>query len=51
MTEDSTPPVMPDANGYYPVPIPGQWVEVNGPLPRVFFRPAVNHYLQTKGQN
>jgi hypothetical protein len=28
MTEDSTPPVMPDANGYYPVPIPGQWVEV-----------------------
>ncbi len=28
MTEDSTPPVMPDANGFYPVPIPGQWVEV-----------------------
>jgi predicted dehydrogenase len=28
MTEDSPPPVMPDANGYYPAPIPGQWVEV-----------------------
>ena len=28
MTENSTPPVQPDARGYYPVPIPGQWVEV-----------------------
>ncbi len=28
MTEDSPPPVMPDANGRYPAPIPGQWVEV-----------------------
>jgi len=28
MTEDSAPPVLPDANGQYPVPIPGQWVEV-----------------------
>jgi predicted dehydrogenase len=28
MNEDSPPPVLPDANGYYPVPIPGQWVEV-----------------------
>jgi len=28
MTEDSPPPVMPEANGCYPAPIPGQWVEV-----------------------
>ena len=28
MNENSTPPVMPDANGHYPVPIPGKWVEV-----------------------
>ena len=28
MTEDSPPPVLPDANGRYPAPVPGQWVEV-----------------------
>jgi len=28
MTENTPPPVQPDANGRYPVPIPGQWVEV-----------------------
>jgi predicted dehydrogenase len=28
MNDNSPPPVMPDANGCYPVPIPGQWVEV-----------------------
>ncbi len=28
MTEDSPPPVLPGADGRYPVPIPGQWVEV-----------------------
>ncbi|NLS93526.1 MAG: twin-arginine translocation signal domain-containing protein [Planctomycetaceae bacterium] len=28
MTEDSPPPVMPDADGYYPAPVPGKWVEV-----------------------
>ncbi len=28
MTPDSPPPVQPDANGFYPVPIPGVWKEV-----------------------
>ena len=28
MTEASEPPVHPDANGFYPAPVPGQWVEV-----------------------
>ena len=28
MNEDSEPPVRPDADGRYPVPVPGQWVEV-----------------------
>jgi hypothetical protein len=28
MTEDSPPPILPDANGRYPAPVPGQWVEV-----------------------
>ena len=28
MTEDSPPPVMPDANGHYPAPVPGLWNEV-----------------------
>lgn len=28
MSENSKPLVLPDANGRYPVPIPGQWVEV-----------------------
>ena len=28
MNEDSPPPVLPDANGYYPAPVPGRWVEV-----------------------
>ncbi len=26
---DSKPPVLPDAEGYYPVPIPGEWSEVS----------------------
>jgi hypothetical protein len=26
--EDNPPPVLPDKNGYYPVPILGQWVKV-----------------------
>jgi predicted dehydrogenase len=28
MTPDSPPPVKADAQGYYPVPVPGQWTEV-----------------------
>ncbi|HRT55248.1 MAG TPA: gfo/Idh/MocA family oxidoreductase [Candidatus Paceibacterota bacterium] len=28
LTEDSAPPVQPDADGRYPVPVPGQWNEV-----------------------
>ncbi|MFZ2641870.1 MAG: gfo/Idh/MocA family oxidoreductase [Verrucomicrobiia bacterium] len=28
INENSKPPVMPDANGYYPVPVPGVWNEV-----------------------
>jgi predicted dehydrogenase len=28
MTADSPPPVKPDARGFYPVPVPGQWKEV-----------------------
>lgn len=28
MTEDSPPPIQPDADGRYPVPIPGQWSEI-----------------------
>ncbi len=28
MNENSEPPVKPDANGRYPVPVPGQWVEM-----------------------
>jgi predicted dehydrogenase len=28
MNDNTTPPVMPDATGHYPAPIPGQWVEV-----------------------
>ena len=28
MTENFPPPVQPDANGYYPAPVPGKWVEV-----------------------
>ncbi len=28
MNENSTPPVLPDANGFYPAPVPGQWVEL-----------------------
>ena len=27
LTDDSTPPVQADAQGHYPVPIPGQWTE------------------------
>jgi len=28
LTEDSPPPVKADANGQFPVPVPGQWVEI-----------------------
>ena len=28
LTDDSTPPVQPDARGRYPVPSPGVWVEI-----------------------
>jgi len=28
MTEDSPPPVQPDAQGRYPTPVPGQWSEI-----------------------
>jgi predicted dehydrogenase len=28
LTEDSSPPVQADAQGHYPVPIPGQWTEI-----------------------
>jgi predicted dehydrogenase len=28
MNENTTPPVLPDANGRYPAPIPGKWVEL-----------------------
>jgi predicted dehydrogenase len=28
LTEDSPPPVQADAQGFYPVPIPGKWVEI-----------------------
>jgi len=28
MTEDTPPPVQADANGHYPVPVPGQWKEI-----------------------
>jgi predicted dehydrogenase len=28
LTEDSLPPIQPDAQGRYPLPIPGQWSEV-----------------------
>ncbi len=28
MTEDSPPPVLPDAEGRYPTPVPGQWSEI-----------------------
>jgi predicted dehydrogenase len=28
MNENTPPPVQPDANGRYPAPVPGQWVEV-----------------------
>jgi predicted dehydrogenase len=28
MNENSPPPVLPDANGRYPVPVPGQWIEL-----------------------
>jgi len=28
LTEDSAPPIQPDAQGRYPVPVPGQWVEI-----------------------
>lgn len=28
LTEDSAPPVQADANGFYPVPVPGKWTEI-----------------------
>jgi len=28
MTDDSPPPVLPDEEGYYPVPNAGQWTEL-----------------------
>ena len=28
LTADSPPPIQPDAQGRYPVPVPGQWTEV-----------------------
>jgi hypothetical protein len=28
LTADSLPPIQPDAQGRYPVPVPGQWTEV-----------------------
>ena len=28
LTDDSEPPIKADANGCYPVPIPGQWTEI-----------------------
>jgi hypothetical protein len=28
LTDDSPPPVQADAQGHYPVPVPGEWVEI-----------------------
>jgi len=28
MTEDTAPPLQPDADGRYPVPVPGIWSEI-----------------------
>ena len=28
LTDDSTPPIQADAQGHYPVPVPGQWKEI-----------------------
>jgi predicted dehydrogenase len=28
LTDDSTPPIEADAQGHYPVPVPGQWTEI-----------------------
>lgn len=28
LTETSQPPIQPDADGFYPVPVPGQWTEI-----------------------